>query len=155
MGDSSSMDLCSKFNLCSSLSQILRQMARIKLLFHSKACCLRPRIIWSYLLSALTVAYWNLTSLMKKINRLREKQPRGKRIQILAQSMGVDADILASEINQFPEINASKIVSLNSRINGGKYQPNSGSVSDKLISLELQLKWNSDEKFNGFMHMLF
>ena len=92
---------------------------------------------------------------MKKINRLREKLPRGKRIQILAQTMGVDADILASEINQFPEINASKIVSLNSRINGGKYQPNSGSVSDKLISLELQLKWNSDEKFNGFMHMLF
>jgi len=77
---------------------------------------------------------------MKKINRLREKQPRGKRIQILAQSMGVDADMLASQINQFPEINASKIVSLNSRINDGKYQPNSGSVSDKLISLELQLK---------------
>tara|TARA_Y100000766_G_C18691120_1_gene499531 strand:+ start:210 stop:374 length:165 start_codon:yes stop_codon:yes gene_type:complete len=54
--------------------------------------------------------------------------------------MGIDADKLASEINQFPEINASKIVSLNSRINGGTYQPNSGSVSDRLISLEVQLK---------------
>ncbi|MBD99935.1 MAG: hypothetical protein CMQ31_00705 [Gammaproteobacteria bacterium] len=77
---------------------------------------------------------------MKRINRLREKQTRGKRIQTLAQSMGIDADKLASEINQFPEINASKIVSLNSRINGGTYQPNSGSVSDRLISLEVQLK---------------
>ena len=77
---------------------------------------------------------------MKKINRLREKLPRGKRIQILAQTMGVDADILASEINQFPEINASKIVSLNSRIDAGTYQPNPENVSNKLISLELQLK---------------
>ena len=155
MGDSSSLGLCRKFNFSSSLTQTIPQMARIKLLFHQKACCLRSLIIWWYLLSALNSAYWNLTLLMKRINRLREKQTRGKRIQTLAQSMGIDADKLASEINQFPEINASKIVSLNSRINGGKYQPNSGSVSDKLISLELQLKWNSDEKFNGFMHLLF
>ena len=77
---------------------------------------------------------------MKKINRFREKQPRVKRIEALAQSMGVDADILASEINQSPEINASKIVSLNSRIDGGTYQPNPENVSNKLISLELQLK---------------
>ena len=53
--------------------------------------------------------------------------------------MGVDVNKLASEINQLAEINASKIVSLNNRIDGGTYQPNLENVSNKLISLELQL----------------
>ena len=77
---------------------------------------------------------------MKRLNRLKEKQSKSERIEILAQSMGVDVNKLASEINQLAEINASKIVSLNSRIDGGTYQPNPENVSNKLISLELQLK---------------
>ena len=77
---------------------------------------------------------------MKRINRLREKHPKRKRIQILAESIGVDVDTFASEVDQFPEINASRIVSLNSRINSGTYQPNPDKVSEKLLSLELRLK---------------
>ena len=149
------MDLYGKFNLWTTLARILWRIAKIKSFFHSAGCCMSPCIIWSYLLTASNSVYWNVTLLMKRINRLREKHPKRKRIQILAESIGVDVDTFASEVDQFPEINASRIVSLNSRINSGTYQPNPDKVSEKLLSLELRLKWRPTEIFKGFMHLLF
>ena len=76
---------------------------------------------------------------MTKSKQHKKMPLRTKRIEKLAQEVGVDSTKLESEINQVPEINASRMVSLYGRLAAGSYRINLKKTSNRLLSLEREL----------------
>ena len=73
-------------------------------------------------------------------SKQHQKKPlRIKRIEKLAQELGIDAIKLEMEINQLPAINASKMVNLHGRLSAGSYEIDLKETSKKLLSLEQKL----------------
>ena len=76
---------------------------------------------------------------MIKPKQHQEKSLRIKRIEKLAQEMGIDANKLEWEIIQLPAINASKMVNLHGLLSAGSYEINLKETARKLLSFERKL----------------
>ena len=76
---------------------------------------------------------------MTKSNQHKKRSLRTKRIEKLAQEIGIDATKLEAEINQLPTINASRIVNLHGRLTTGSYEIRLKETSKKLLSFEQKL----------------
>ena len=76
---------------------------------------------------------------MTKPKQQQEKSLKIKRIEKLAQEIGIDANKLEWEIIQLPSINASKMVNLHGRLSAGSYEINIKETARKLLSFEKKL----------------
>ena len=76
---------------------------------------------------------------MTKSKQHKKRSLRTKRIEKLAQEIGIDAAKLEAEINQLPTINASRIVNLHGRLTAGSYEIKLKETSKKLLSFEQKL----------------
>ena len=76
---------------------------------------------------------------MTKPKQHQEKSLKIKRIEKLAQEIGINANKLEWEIIQLPAINESRMVNLHGRLSAGSYDINLKETARKLLSFEKKL----------------